>query len=91
MKQMEKGLYLGYLHIRVNAEALRLMAPESTPSALPFVKIRDCPNVSKPEWQSLINMTLSSHNGNRADTPDTISFKKQLMKSAKKLGDKLCK
>lgn len=86
---MEKGLYLGYLHIKMNTESLRVMVPESNPSGLPFVKIRDCPNVSKSEWQSLINMTLSSNMKNHNDTQDTISFKKLLMKSAKKLGDKL--
>lgn len=87
------GLYLGYLHIRMNVESIRVLAPENNPNVLPFIKIRDCPNVSKPEWQSLMGLGLPSKPNDKLqlEEPNILTFKKQLMKSAKKLTDKLGK
>lgn len=88
------GLYLGYLHVKINVESIRVLAPENNPSVLPFIKIRDCPNVSKPEWQSLLDLvvpTSSNPKSDRGIEPSIITFKKQIMKSAKKLADKLGK
>lgn len=86
------GLYLGYLHVKINVESIRVLAPENNPSVLPYIKIRDCPNVSRPEWQSLLDLVLPDESETRSgkdDPPGIATFKKQIMKSAKKLADKL--
>lgn len=88
------GLYLGYLHVKINVESIKVLVPENNPSALPYIKIRDSPNVSKPEWQSLLDLGLSDKTDIRAggsENPNIITFKKQILKSAKKLADKLGK
>ena len=88
------GLYLGYLHVKINVESIRVLVPENNPSVLPFIKIRDCPNVSKPEWQSLLDLVLPDKTDLRngeSDSQSIVTFKKQILKSAKKLADKLGK
>lgn len=89
---LKRGLYLGYLHVKINVEAIRVLAPETYPSVLPYTRIRDTPNVSKPEWQALLNLLIPSNSKevpNDRDSHEITLFKKQLMKSAKKLVDKL--
>ena len=44
---LPQGLYLGYLKIHVSVEKLQVLVQHKMPNALPHVKIRDCPNVSK--------------------------------------------
>ena len=44
---LAKGLYLGFLKIQVSVESVRILVPLKTPNCLPYVKIRNCPNVSK--------------------------------------------
>lgn len=85
---MNRGLYLGYLHIKFNVDVVRVLTPETKPSVLPYIKVRECPNVSKPEWQALLSLNNSIDATSR-EAPEIIAFKKQLMKSAKKLADKL--
>jgi len=87
-KPLSKGLYLGYLNIKFNTESVRVLAPESNPSVLPYIKIRDCPNVSKPEWKSILDLSRGKV---KPDSPDVLLFKKQLVKSVKKLANKLGK
>ena len=92
--KVQRGLYLGYLHIKIaNVESIKVLAPESKPSVLPYIKIRDCSNVSQPEWKSLLDLGLPNKVGNtpQPDTPEILAFKKQLTKSAKKLASKLGK
>ena len=92
LNQVQKGLYLGYLHIKIaNAESIKVLAPENHPSVLPFMRIRDCSNVSRSEWRSLLDLGLSNKANTKpqADSAEIISFKKQLMKAAKKLANKL--
>lgn len=87
--KVASGLYLGYLHIKIaNVESIKVLAPENNPSVLPFIKIRDCSNVSQPEWQSLLDLGLPNATQQHTSN-DVLTFKKQLMKSAKKLAGKL--
>lgn len=91
---LKRGLYLGYLHVKINVDAIRVLTPENYPSVLPYTRIRDCPNVSKPEWQALLNLVMPTNlteTSSDRDSREITTFKKQLMKSAKKLVDKLGK
>ncbi|KAL8574570.1 hypothetical protein ACOMHN_047287 [Nucella lapillus] len=57
---LAKGLYLGFLKIQVSMESVRILVPLRAPNMLPYAKIRDCPNVSKEEWEWLQSMDSRS-------------------------------
>ncbi|XP_070186846.1 ankyrin repeat and fibronectin type-III domain-containing protein 1-like isoform X2 [Littorina saxatilis] len=75
---LPNGLYLGFLKIQVSVESVRILVPLKTPNCLPSVKIRDCPNVSKEEWDYLQNMD------SRSSSPQP-EFCTAIQKAAKKL------
>ncbi|ELU07569.1 hypothetical protein CAPTEDRAFT_200192, partial [Capitella teleta] len=56
---LNRGLYLGYLKLKSSVDLIRIMVPEALPNVLPHIKIRDCPNISKEEWQWFRNLTLN--------------------------------
>lgn len=52
---VQRGLYLGYLKMVSSVELINVLTPHNAPNVFPHVRIRDCPNVSKDEWQWLQN------------------------------------
>ncbi|KAK5986982.1 hypothetical protein GCK32_005145 [Trichostrongylus colubriformis] len=46
-----RGLYLCYMKLSCSLNAIHVAVPSSSPSFLPFVLVRDDPNVTKEEWQ----------------------------------------
>lgn len=44
---LPKGLYIGYLKLQVAVDLIQVLVPKKAPNVLPYVKVRDCPNVSR--------------------------------------------
>lgn len=44
---LSKGLYIGYLKVQVAVDLIQVLVPKKAPNVLPYVKVRDCPNVSR--------------------------------------------
>ncbi|KAK3092698.1 hypothetical protein FSP39_006121 [Pinctada imbricata] len=57
---LEKGLYIGYLKIQASLEMNCVLVPKKNPNSLPCIKVRDCPNVSKEEWEWLQSLKTDS-------------------------------
>ena len=86
---LSKGLYLGYLKLRSSVDQIRVLVPEKTPNVLPYVKIRECQNVSKEEWQWLQSLDV-----NEVKEPPTTAqscFQRELAESCKRLLESLGK
>ncbi|CAJ0583148.1 unnamed protein product, partial [Mesorhabditis spiculigera] len=47
---LKRGLYLGYLKLQSAINCARVVVPDSLPTVLPFVKVRDNPHVTEEEW-----------------------------------------
>ncbi|GFN78198.1 ankyrin repeat and fibronectin type-iii domain-containing protein 1, partial [Plakobranchus ocellatus] len=82
-QRLARGLYLGYVKLQASVEVLRVMVPNRTPSCVPHVKIRDCPNVSREEWEWLLKSDSYKLGQNLSDAQ--IEFKKLLSTAAKRL------
>ncbi|XP_025094555.1 ankyrin repeat and fibronectin type-III domain-containing protein 1-like isoform X5 [Pomacea canaliculata] len=80
---LPKGLYLGFLKIQVSVESVRLLVPHKMPNCLPHAKIRDCPNVSREEWEWLQNLDFSKSSSSQP------AFCSAIHKAAKKLFSQL--
>ncbi|RUS88955.1 hypothetical protein EGW08_003291, partial [Elysia chlorotica] len=82
-QRLARGLYLGYVKLQASVEVLRVMVPNRTPSCVPHVKIRDCPNVSREEWAWLTKS--DSYKIGQKLSNAQMEFKGQLSSAAKKL------
>lgn len=81
--RLAKGLYLGYLKLQASLELNRVLVPKKAPNILPNIKVRDCPNVSREEWE-----WLQSLNADQQVAPPTQTqeeFRKQLAQATQKL------
>ncbi|XP_064406815.1 ankyrin repeat and fibronectin type-III domain-containing protein 1-like isoform X2 [Halichondria panicea] len=59
-RKLDKGLYLGYLKGRSTVASIKVICSREYPNVLPYMKIRDNPNISSDEWQWF--KSLSSDN-----------------------------
>ena len=84
---LSKGLYLGYLKLRSSVDQIRVLVPEKMPNVLPYVKIRECQNVSKEEWQWLQSLDVSEVK--EPPTTAQSSFQRDLADSCKRLLESL--
>ncbi|BFZ17311.1 hypothetical protein BsWGS_20349 [Bradybaena similaris] len=81
---LPRGLYLGYVKLQASVEVLRVMVPNRTPNCVPHVKIRDCPNVSREEWDWLLKSDYCKFSDNSM-TPAQKNFHKLFMDATKKM------
>ncbi|XP_078317877.1 ankyrin repeat and fibronectin type-III domain-containing protein 1-like isoform X2 [Crassostrea virginica] len=81
--RLAKGLYLGYLKLQASLELNRVLVPKKAPNILPNIKVRDCPNVSREEWQWL--QSLNAEQQVAPSTQTQEEFRKQLSQAAQKL------
>ncbi|XP_064611368.1 ankyrin repeat and fibronectin type-III domain-containing protein 1-like isoform X2 [Liolophura sinensis] len=88
MIPLPRGLYLGYLKLRCTMDLiLRVQVHQKTPNVLPYTKIRECPNVSKEEWEWV--RKLSDQDENFEPSEAQLEFQKDLIKSSQRLLDVL--
>ncbi|XP_021361615.1 ankyrin repeat and fibronectin type-III domain-containing protein 1-like isoform X2 [Mizuhopecten yessoensis] len=80
---LAKGLYLGYLKVQVSVELIQLLVPSKAPNNLPNVKLRNCPNISKEEWEWLQDVSSGRQ------TTAKPHFQKELMNGSERLFDML--
>ncbi|ESO85784.1 hypothetical protein LOTGIDRAFT_235745 [Lottia gigantea] len=81
---LPKGLYLGYLKLHSSVENIRVLVPQTSPSSLPHSKIRDCPNVSREEWEWLHQLNSVDDMTNETTTQH-YQFQQAITKSCKRL------
>lgn len=89
-KNLERGLYIGYLKLRTFVDAIHVVVQENCPNVLPHVKIRDNPNVSREEWQWL--QTLDTlREGTHGSEPSKTAHEFQVLvaKAAETLMEKV--
>ncbi|XP_067935346.1 ankyrin repeat and fibronectin type-III domain-containing protein 1-like isoform X3 [Watersipora subatra] len=72
------GLYLGYLQTTVHNSSINVYTAQLNPNTLPMIKIRDNSHVTKPEWQSLLELSPSYQK--EKDSIETESSSKSLFK-----------
>ena len=53
-KTLPKGLHLGYLKLQGSMDQIRIVVPEKLPNVPPHVKVRSNSNISRQEWQLLV-------------------------------------
>ncbi|XP_013391704.1 ankyrin repeat and fibronectin type-III domain-containing protein 1 isoform X3 [Lingula anatina] len=80
---LPKGLYLGYLKLKSTVDLIRMLVAEKSPNVLPYTKIRNCPNVSKEEWEWL--QSLGVNEAKSDPTQAQQDFCGQLVESTKRL------
>ncbi|KAL5018407.1 hypothetical protein ScPMuIL_004129 [Solemya velum] len=81
--RLPRGLYLGYLKLHSSVDLIRLLVPHKTPNVFPNVKVRDCPNVSREEWEWLQTMNADDHAAPPTNTQ--LEFQKVLATAAQRL------
>ena len=54
-KTLPKGLHLGYLKLQGSMDQIRIIVPEKLPNVPPHVKVRSNSNISRQEWQLLVD------------------------------------
>ncbi|XP_061182067.1 ankyrin repeat and fibronectin type-III domain-containing protein 1-like isoform X2 [Saccostrea echinata] len=81
--RLAKGLYLGYLKLQASLELNRVLVPKKAPNILPNIKVRDCSNVSREEWQWLQSLNTDQQVAPPTQTQE--EFRKQLKQAAQKL------
>ncbi|CAG5128164.1 unnamed protein product, partial [Candidula unifasciata] len=78
---LPRGLYLGYVKLQASIEVLKVLVMNKAPNCVPHVKIRDCPNVTRDEWEWLLKSDRFVENMNYAQA----SFQQLLTDAIKKL------
>ena len=54
-KTLPKGLHLGYLKLQGSMDQIRIVVPEKLPNVPPHVKVRNNSNISREEWELLVD------------------------------------
>ncbi|XP_072337409.1 ankyrin repeat and fibronectin type-III domain-containing protein 1-like isoform X2 [Scyliorhinus torazame] len=54
---LSPGLYLGYLKLCSSVDQIRVLVPQKLPNILCHIKIRSNHNVSRDEWEWLLNLS----------------------------------
>ncbi|XP_067670804.1 ankyrin repeat and fibronectin type-III domain-containing protein 1-like isoform X2 [Haliotis asinina] len=80
---LPRGLYLGYLKIHVSVEKLQVLVQHKMPNVLPHVKVRDCPNVSREEWEYL--QSLGSNESVMKPSSTQQEFRTTISKASRRL------
>ena len=75
---LPKGLYACYVQSFTTVEGvLNVVVPNSSPSILPYTKVRDNPHVTSEEWawvrSHLLNSTSSTHHSSVATSGNSRS------------------
>ncbi|XP_052070242.1 ankyrin repeat and fibronectin type-III domain-containing protein 1-like isoform X3 [Mytilus californianus] len=80
---LAKGLYICYLKLQVAVDLIQVLVPRKAPNVLPYVKVRDCPNVSREEWEWLQTINADQHVAPPTSTQQ--QFRSQINHSTNKL------
>ncbi|VDO59924.1 unnamed protein product [Heligmosomoides polygyrus] len=81
-----RGLYLGYMKLYSSLNSIHIAVPDSLPSFLPHVHVRDDPKITFEEWQYIKTIGTDS---NLVPTTSQVEFHRAISTAIHKLFDEL--
>ena len=71
---VSKGLHLCYLQSHTTIDSMSVVASNTSPSILPYIKVRENPHVTSEEWQWIRHMNTLSTDSSILTTSPTTNF-----------------